>query len=67
MSSYPRSQDSYIRTGEPGQYRVRGDDDGGWYVEGTDANGVWVSAEPGTPHYATRGDAQDAADEMAAQ
>lgn len=60
-----RSQDSYLRTGNANEYRVRGER-GNWWVEGTDNNRVWVDAEPGS-RYATKAEAISAARELASQ
>jgi hypothetical protein len=66
MSTTSRSQDSYMKTGSPNQFRVRGQR-GDWWVEGTDNNNVWVDAEqPGT-RYRTKAEAQEAARSLAAQ
>ncbi len=65
MSSYPRSQDQYLRTGKENEYRVRGER-GNWWVEGTDNNRVWVDAEPGF-RYPTKREAIEAARELASQ
>lgn len=51
-----------IQTGEPGQFRVRGQDDN-WWVEGTDRNGVWVDAEPEF-RYITKEEAENAKKEL---
>ena len=58
-----RSQDSYLRTGNANEYRVRGER-GDWWVEGTDNNRVWVDAEPST-RYRTKVEAIEAARELA--
>lgn len=60
-----RSQDSYLRTGNANEYRVRGER-GNWWVEGTDNNHVWVDAEPGFRH-PTKAEATEAARELAGQ
>lgn len=53
-----RSQDSYLRTGTPGEFSVSGEG-GNWIIEVVDSNGVWVSAEPGF-RYSTKDEAEDA-------
>ena len=58
------TRDSYLRTGNANEYRVRGEL-GNWWVEGTDANHVWVDAESDT-RYPTKSDAISAARELAA-
>ena len=63
-SQITRSQDRYLRTGQPNQFRVRGENEN-WWVEGTDNNNVWVDAEPGN-RYASKADAMDAALDLAA-
>jgi hypothetical protein len=65
MSSYPRSQDSYLRTGPENSFRVRGGG-GVWWVESTDNNGVWVDAEPGF-RYADSDEATEAAEFLASE
>lgn len=60
-----RSQDSYLRTGNANEYRVRGER-GNWWVEVTDNNCVWVDAEPST-RYRTKAEAIEAASEIASQ
>ena len=60
-----RSQDRYLRTGQPNQYRVCGEG-ANWWVEGTDNNNVWVDAEPGF-RYATAEAAREAAEMLASQ
>lgn len=58
-----RSQDSYLRTGTPGEFRVSGAGSE-WEIETVDSNGVWVLAEPGT-QYSTKDEADEAMETLA--